>query len=65
MIKKDQQKQIDELVKKMKSEVTDDYSIIHVLQGYAEYALNATWLETENIILAAYQLGKESKKVVK
>ena len=61
MIKEDQQKQIDELVEKMKSEVTDECSIIQVLQDYAEYALTATWLETENIVLAAYQLGKESK----
>lgn len=60
MIKEEQQKQINELVEKMKSEVTDEYTIIHVLQGYAEYALTATWLENENIILAAYQLGKES-----
>lgn len=59
MISEDQKKEIDELVEEMKSEVKKDHTITDVLQGWAEYSLSATWRQCENIVMAAYQLGKE------
>lgn len=59
MISEDQKKEIDELTEQMKSEVKDDSTIIDVLQDWAESSLTATWRQCENIIIAAYQIGKE------
>ena len=59
MIPEDQKKEIDELAEQMKSEVKEDRTIIDVLQDWAEYSLTATWRQCENVIMAAYQIGKE------
>lgn len=59
MIPEDQKKEIDELAEQMKSEVKEDRTIIDVLQDWAETSLSATWRQCENIIIAAYQIGKE------
>lgn len=59
MISEDQKKEIDELVEEMKSEVKEDHTITDVLQVWAEYSLSATWRQCENIVMAAYQIGKE------
>lgn len=59
MISEDQKKEIDALAEQMKSEVKDDRMIIDVLQDWAESSLTATWRQCENIIIAAYQIGKE------
>ena len=59
MSPEDQKKEINELAEQMKSEVKEDHTISDVLQDWAEYSLSATWRQCENIILAAYQIGKE------
>ena len=59
MISEDQKKDINELAEQMKSEVKENHTISDVLQDWAEYSLSATWRQCENIILAAYQIGKE------
>lgn len=59
MISEDQKKEIDELAEQMKSEVKEDRTIIDILQDWAEYSLTATWRQCENVIMAAYQIGKE------
>ena len=59
MIPEDQKKEIDELAEQMKSEVKEDRTSIDVLQDWAETSLSATWRQCENIIIAAYQIGKE------
>jgi hypothetical protein len=59
MIPEDQKKEIDELAEQMKSEVKEDHTILDVLQDWAEFSLTATWRQCENIIIAAYQIGKE------
>ena len=59
MIPEDQKKEINELAEQMKSEVKEDRTIIDVLQDWAESSLTATWRQCENIIIAAYQIGKE------
>lgn len=59
MIPEDQKKEINELAEQMKSEVKEDHTISDVLQDWAEASLSATWRQCENIILAAYQIGKE------
>ena len=59
MIPEDQKKEINELVEQMKSEVKEDHTISDVLQDWAESSLTATWRQCENIIIAAYQIGKE------
>lgn len=62
MISEDQKKEINELAEQMKSEVKEDHTISDVLQDWAEYSLSATWRQCENVIIAAYQIGKEHGK---
>lgn len=59
MIPEDQKKEINELAEQMKSEVKEDHTISDVLQDWAESSLTATWRQCENIVMAAYQIGKE------
>ena len=59
MIPEDQKKEINELAEQMKSEVKEDHTISDVLQDWAETSLTATWRQCENIVMAAYQIGKE------
>ena len=59
MISEDQKKEINELAEQMMSEVKEGHTISDVLQDWAEYSLSATWRQCENVILAAYQIGKE------